>query len=77
MNYHGLVLSTTFLRHENGSRYAFVSDETGFPLESIGRVRHGKLDAMRKGQAGWRVIGTWPVGKHPKTVWEDDGIFTV
>lgn len=68
--YHGVTLSTTFCLHaESGKRYVYVSDETGFPLEGFGSVRWKKLHVMRAGEQGWRVIGTWPVAKHPRDVW--------
>lgn len=70
MQYHGITLSTTFCRHTvSGDRYAYVSGPDGFPYESIGRVRWDRLKRMSEGLDGWRVIGTWPVAKHPEDVW--------
>lgn len=71
MHYHGLTLSTTYCIHPtNGERYAFVSDQHGTPLESVGRVRWDRLNRMRQEKDGWLVVGTWPVAKQPKNVWE-------
>lgn len=72
MTYHGITLSITFARHTDGHRYTYVSDEKGFPIESIGSIRHDRLCKIRDQEQGWKLLGTWPVGKHPKDVWEED-----
>lgn len=78
MTYCGIILCMTHVYQPEGEpcdqgyrpRYSFVTDEKGFPYESLGRGRWEVLKKMSEEQDGWKKIGTFPAGRQPVGLWD-------